>query len=186
MDKPEVEKIEGLSPAISIEQNTSGTTPRSTVGTVTEIHDYLRLLYARVGTQYSPETGNVVEEKSPEEIADEVLELPEGTKIKVLAPIQTENFERKLEELKDRGFTRINTDKEYDITLEEPDPAEEFEIVIDRIKAEKKFSFTSYRGPGISCRRIRWRGLYRDLGRYRGKPGGQDRDCRKKKFNAVF
>jgi len=137
MDKPEVEKIEGLSPAISIEQNTSGTTPRSTVGTVTEIHDYLRLLYARVGTQYSPETGNVVEEKSPEEIADEVLELPEGTKIKVLAPIQTENFERKLEELKDRGFTRINTDKEYDITLEEPDPAEEFEIVIDRIKAEK-------------------------------------------------
>lgn len=136
MDKPEVEKIEGLSPAISIEQNTSGTTPRSTVGTVTEIHDYLRLLFARVGTQYSPETGDVVEEKSPEKIADQVLELPENTKIKILAPIQTENFQQKLEELKDRGFTRLNTDKEYDITLEDPEPAEEFEIVIDRIKAK--------------------------------------------------
>ena len=99
MDKPEVEKIEGLSPAISIEQNTSGTTPRSTVGTVTEIHDHLRLLFARVGTQYSPETGKIVEKKSPENIADEVLELHEDTKIKILAPVETADFEERLEKL---------------------------------------------------------------------------------------
>jgi len=137
MDKPEVEKIEGLSPAISIEQNTSGTTPRSTVGTVTEIHDYLRLLFARIGSQYSPETGEVVEERSPETIADKVLSLPEDTKIKILAPVETEDFSEYLEELKDRGFTRIITDKEYDITLEDPSPAESFEIVLDRIKVSE-------------------------------------------------
>ncbi|PSG98945.1 MAG: excinuclease ABC subunit UvrA [Nanohaloarchaea archaeon SW_7_43_1] len=137
MDKPEVEKIEGLSPAISIEQNTSGTTPRSTVGTVTEIHDYLRLLYARIGTQYSPETGKVVEKKSVGDIVDEVLELPEGLKIKILAPVKTEDFESRLEDLRDRGFSRVNTDKEYDITLDDPEPGEEFEIVIDRLKASE-------------------------------------------------
>ncbi|WEL19792.1 excinuclease ABC subunit UvrA [Candidatus Nanohalococcus occultus] len=135
MDKPEVESIEGLSPAISIEQNTSGTTPRSTVGTVTEIHDYLRLLYARIGTQYSPETGKIVEEKSAEQIADEILELPEDTKIKVLAPVETEEFAEKVEKLKERGFTRIITDQEYDLDLEEPESAGSFEIVVDRIKA---------------------------------------------------
>lgn len=137
MDKPEVEKIEGLSPAISIEQNTSGTTPRSTVGTVTEIHDHLRLLFARVGTQYSPETGRKVEKKSPENIADEILELPEDTKIKVLAPVKTKEFDEYLDELQERGFTRVNTDEEYDLTLEDPEPAEEFEIVLDRIKASE-------------------------------------------------
>jgi len=135
MDKPEVEKIEGLSPAISIEQNTSGTTPRSTVGTVTEIHDHLRLLFARVGTQYSPETGRKIEEKSPENIADEILKLPEDTKIKILAPVETADFKEKLENLEERGFTRVNTDQEYDLTLDDPEPAKEFEIVIDRIKA---------------------------------------------------
>ena len=135
MDKPEVEKIEGLSPAISIEQNTSGTTPRSTVGTVTEIHDYLRLLFARTGTQYSPETGKVIEEKSPETIADQILELPEDTKIKILAPIETNHFEEKIDELQERGFTRIITDEEYDLTLDDPEPAQKFELVLDRIKA---------------------------------------------------
>ncbi len=137
MDKPEVEKIEGLSPAISIEQNTSGTTPRSTVGTVTEIHDHLRLLFARVGTQYSPETGNRVQERSPEDITEEVLKLPEDTRIKILAPVETSSFEEKVQKLKERGFTRLNTDQEYDLTLEEPEPAESFEIVIDRIKASE-------------------------------------------------
>ena len=137
MDKPEVEKIEGLSPAISIEQNTSGTTPRSTVGTVTEIHDHLRLLFARVGTQYSPETGEKVEKKSPENMADEILKLPEDTKIKVLAPVETEDFDKDVEKLEERGFTRLNTDREYDMTMEDPEPSEEFEIVIDRIKASE-------------------------------------------------
>jgi len=137
MDKPEVEKIEGLSPAISIEQNTSGTTPRSTVGTVTEIHDYLRLLYARIGTQYSPETGRIIEEKSVGDIIDEILELPEDTRIKILAPVKTEDFETKLGDLRDRGFSRVNTDQEYDITLNDPKPREEFEIVIDRLKVSE-------------------------------------------------
>lgn len=138
MDKPEVEKIEGLSPAISIEQNTSGTTPRSTVGTVTEIHDYLRLLFARTGIQYSPETGNVIEEKSAETIADQIMELPEGTKIKILAPLETSHFEEKVDELQERGFTRIITDEEYDLTLDEPEPAQKFELVLDRIKASNE------------------------------------------------
>lgn len=137
MEKPEVDKIQGLSPAISIEQNTSGTTPRSTVGTVTEIHDHLRLLYARIGAQHSPETGRIVKEKTPDEIADEILTLPKGTKIKILSPINAEDFDSKLQSLKNRGFTRVNTDKEYDITLEDPEPKENFEIITDRIKVSE-------------------------------------------------
>ncbi|HXT47225.1 MAG TPA: excinuclease ABC subunit UvrA, partial [Gemmatimonadaceae bacterium] len=87
MEKPDVDAIEGLSPAISIEQKTAGHNPRSTVGTVTEIYDYLRLLYARAGTPHCPDCGEPVQRQSATQIADTVLAWPEGTRIEVLAPL---------------------------------------------------------------------------------------------------
>ena len=86
MDKPDVDFIEGLSPAISIDQKTASRNPRSTVGTVTEIHDYLRLLYARIGIPHCPQCGREVARQTPQQIVDRVLELPEGTRFMVLAP----------------------------------------------------------------------------------------------------
>src|SRR3569833_2181402 len=87
MEKPDVDAIEGLSPAISIEQKTAGHNPRSTVGTVTEIYDYLRLLYARAGTPHCPNCGRAVQRQSPVQIAETVLAWPEGTRIEVRAPL---------------------------------------------------------------------------------------------------
>lgn len=133
MDKPDVDRIEGLSPAISIEQRDSGTTPRSTVGTVTEIHDHLRLLFARVGVQYSPETGEIVEQRPPQEAADHVQPLPDGQRIQILAPIETDVFQKTIEDLQERGFTKIITDTQYDITMEDPVPQDQFFLVIDRL-----------------------------------------------------
>ena len=87
MKKPDVDSIEGLSPAISIEQKTTSHNPRSTVGTVTEIYDYMRLLWARVGTPYSPTTGLPIESQTVSQMVDKILELPEGSKLMILAPI---------------------------------------------------------------------------------------------------
>ena len=87
MDKPDVDYIEGLSPAISIEQKTTHRNPRSTVGTVTEIYDYLRLLFARIGTPHCPECGKVIRSQTPQSIVDGIYELPEGTRVQLLAPI---------------------------------------------------------------------------------------------------
>ena len=87
MEKPEVESIEGLSPAISIDQKTTSKNPRSTVGTVTEIYDYIRLLYARIGVPYCPNCGKKIEKQTLDQIVDSVLALEEGTKIQVLAPV---------------------------------------------------------------------------------------------------
>src|SRR3989475_8888037 len=87
MEKPDVDAIEGLSPAISIEQKTAGSNPRSTVGTITEVYDYLRLLWARVGTPHCPRDGSPIERQSASQITDLVLAWPEGTKIEVLAPL---------------------------------------------------------------------------------------------------
>ena len=87
MEKPEVESIDGLSPAISIDQKTTSKNPRSTVGTVTEIYDYLRLLYARIGVPYCPNCGKKIEKQTIDQMVDSILELPEGTKIQVLAPV---------------------------------------------------------------------------------------------------
>ncbi len=142
MDKPDVDRIEGLSPAISIEQKDSGTTPRSTVGTVTEIHDHLRLLFARIGTQRSPETGNVVEETPPQKATERVSTLPEGTRVRVLAPVETDSFEKTVTELKKRGFTKIITDTTYDITVEDPEPAERFLLIIDRLRSDQTSRLT--------------------------------------------
>ena len=92
MDKPKVESIEGLSPSISIEQKTTSRNPRSTVGTVTEIYDYLRVLYARVGTPYSPATGLPIEAQTVSNMVDRIMKLEDGQKIILLAPIAKEKI----------------------------------------------------------------------------------------------
>lgn len=132
MDKPDVDHIEGLSPAVSIDQKTTSKNPRSTVGTVTEIYDYLRLLFARVGIPHCPVCGKCIEKQTPEQIVDAILEMPAGTKFQVLAPVvvgRKGEFAKLLEDLKAEGFTRVRVDGEVH-TLDE-------EIVLD-----KKFKHT--------------------------------------------
>jgi excinuclease ABC subunit A len=120
MEKPDVDAIEGLSPAISIEQKTSGQNPRSTVGTVTEIYDYLRLLWARVGIPHCPNDGTPVARQSAAQITDAVLAWPEETRIEVLAPIvrgRKGEFRDLLDDVQKRGFVRVRVDGEtYDLS----------------------------------------------------------------------
>jgi len=120
MEKPDVDAIEGLSPAISIEQKTSGQNPRSTVGTVTEIYDYLRLLWARVWIPHCPNDGTPVSRQSASQITDAVLGWPEDTRIEVLAPIvrgRKGEFRDLLEDVRKRGFVRVRVDGEtYDLS----------------------------------------------------------------------
>lgn len=140
MQKPDVDHIEGLSPAISIEQKTTSKNPRSTVGTVTEIYDYLRLLFARVGVPYSPATGLPIESQTVSQMADRILALPEGTRLFLLAPIvrgRKGEYRKELAELQKKGFQRAKVDgKFYDIGAT---PAldkklkHDIEIVVDRI-----------------------------------------------------
>src|SRR5205823_10783515 len=113
MDKPDVDCIEGLSPAISIDQKTTSRNPRSTVGTVTEIYDYLRLLWARVGKPHCPICGRQISGQSAEQIIDQVMELPEGTRFMVLAPIvrgRKGEYGKLLDELRTDGFARVKID----------------------------------------------------------------------------
>jgi excinuclease ABC subunit A len=115
MDKPDVDFIEGLSPAISIDQKSASRNPRSTVGTITEIYDYLRLLYARIGVPHCPKCGRVITRQTPQQIVDRVLELPEGTRFQVLAPVvrgRKGEYEGLLKELASQGFTRARVDGE--------------------------------------------------------------------------
>ncbi len=115
MEKPDVDAIEGLSPAISIEQKTTGHNPRSTVGTVTEIYDYLRLLWARVGTPHCPDDGTPVTRQSASQITDTILGWPEGTRIEVLAPLvrgRKGEFRELFDDVKKRGFVRVRVDGE--------------------------------------------------------------------------
>ncbi len=140
MQKPDVDHIDGLSPAISIEQRTTSRNPRSTVGTVTEIYDYLRLLFARVGVPYSPATGLPIESQTVSQMADRILALPEGTRLFLLAPIvrgRKGEYRKELQELRKKGFQRVKVDgKFYDIAEA---PAldkklkHDIEIVVDRI-----------------------------------------------------
>ncbi len=141
MDKPQVEKVEGLSPAISIDQKAAANNPRSTVGTVTELHDYLRLLYARVGTPHCPECGREVGEQSAQHMVRRILDLPEGTKAKIAAPIvrdQKGAFADRFDELVAEGYTRVEVDGEpYDLTVQHPDLDENYDhtidVVVDRV-----------------------------------------------------
>ena len=113
MDKPDVDFIEGLSPAISIDQKTASRNPRSTVGTITEVYDYLRLLYARIGIPHDPETGERLVRQTPQQIVDHVLQLPEGTRFQVLAPVvrgRKGTYEQLFEDLTKQGFARVVVD----------------------------------------------------------------------------
>ena len=140
MEKPEVESIEGLSPAISIDQKTTSKNPRSTVGTVTEIYDYIRLLYARIGTPYCPNCGKKIEKQSIDQIVDNVMKLEEGTRIQVLAPVvrgRKGEYTKLFEDLQKDGFARVRIDGEiYDLSDEiklEKNKKHEIEIVVDRL-----------------------------------------------------
>src|ERR671924_971367 len=115
MDKPDVEYISGLSPAISIDQKGASHNPRSTVGTVTEIYDYLRLLYARVGKPHCPKCHRLIQQQTSEQIIDAVLDLPEGTRIMVLAPLvegRKGEFQQVFEDVRKAGFVRVRVDGE--------------------------------------------------------------------------
>ena len=137
MDKPQVESVEGLSPAISIDQKNAANNPRSTVGTVTELHDYLRLLYARIGTQYDPVTGEEVGEQSAQDMVSQILELSEGTRAKIAAPVvrdQKGAFEELFEELVSDGYARVEVDGEpVDLTLDDPELDQNYDHTIDVI-----------------------------------------------------
>lgn len=140
MDKPDVDYIEGLSPAISIDQKTTSRNPRSTVGTVTEIYDYLRLLFARVGHPYCPECGTAISQQTIEQIVDQVLSLPEGTRILVLAPVvrgKKGEHVKLLEDLHKDGYVRVRVDGEMfelgqEIDLEK-NKKHSIEVVVDRL-----------------------------------------------------
>ena len=115
MDKPDVDFIEGLSPAISIDQKSASRNPRSTVGTVTEIYDYLRLLYARIGLAHCPMCGRPLVRQTPQQIVDRILDLAEGTRFSVLAPVvrgRKGEYEALLEDLAKQGFARVRVDGE--------------------------------------------------------------------------
>ncbi|MBG9988795.1 excinuclease ABC subunit UvrA [Aerococcaceae bacterium DSM 111176] len=140
MDKPDVDSIEGLSPAISIDQKTTSHNPRSTVGTATEINDYLRLLYARVGTPYCPNHNIPIERQSPEQIVDKIEELPERTRIQLLTPAVREKrgqHKKLFEKIKKDGYVRVRVNGEiYDISEVpelEKNKAHTIEVVIDRL-----------------------------------------------------
>ena len=149
MQKPDVEHIDGLSPAISIEQKTTSRNPRSTVATVTEIYDYMRLLWARVGVPYSPATGLPIEAQTVSNMVDRVMTLPEGTRLYLLAPVvraRKGEYRRELAEWQKAGYTRVRIDGEFYAIEEAPALDKKFkhdiEVVVDRIAVK----------PGIETR----------------------------------
>lgn len=141
MDKPDVEMIEGLSPAISIDQKTTSKNPRSTVGTVTEIHDYLRLLYARIGQPHCPVCGKPITSQTVDQMVDAIMEYPEGTRLMIMAPVIRQRkgeHEKILERIRKEGFTRVRVDGEIRLINEEEIKLDKkfkhtIEIVVDRI-----------------------------------------------------
>jgi len=140
MGKPDVDSIEGLSPAISIEQKTTSKNPRSTVGTITEIHDYMRLLWARVGIPYSPATGLPIEAQSITQMVERVMAMPEGTRLMLLSPVIRDRkgeYRKELAELQRKGFTRVKIDGELHDIADAPNLNRKLrhtvEVVIDRI-----------------------------------------------------
>ena len=140
MEKPDVDHIDGLSPAISIDQKTTSRNPRSTVGTVTEIYDYLRLLWARVGTPHCPKCGKEIKQQSIDQIIDQILALPEGTRIQVLAPVvrgKKGEHVKVLENARKSGYVRCRVDGSlYELTEEiklEKNIKHNIEVVVDRL-----------------------------------------------------
>ena len=140
MEKPDVERIEGLSPAISIDQKSTNRNPRSTVGTVTEIYDYFRLLYARIGVPHCPVCGKEIKKQSVDQMVDQILSMEEGTKIQLLAPVvrgRKGTHQKLFEQAKRSGYVRVQVDGNiYDLTEEIPmdkNIKHNIEIVVDRL-----------------------------------------------------
>jgi len=151
MDKPDVDFIEGLSPAVSIDQKSTNRNPRSTVGTITEVHDYLRLLYARAGTPHCPKCGEVIHRQTPQQIVDQVLELTSGTKFQVLAPVirgRKGEYQDLFKELQTQGFSRARIDGQTYALTEVPvlkkQEKHNIDVVVDRlsVKAESRQRIT--------------------------------------------
>jgi excinuclease ABC subunit A len=140
MQKPDVDQIDGLSPAISIEQKTTSKNPRSTVGTVTEIYDYMRLLWARIGVPYSPATGLPIESQTVSQMVDRILALPEGTRLYLLAPVvrgRKGEYRKELADFLKRGYQRVKVDGQFYEIAEVPALDKKFnhdiDVVVDRI-----------------------------------------------------
>ena len=147
MDKPDVDYIDGLSPAISIDQKTTSKNPRSTVGTVTEIYDYMRLLWARIGVPHCPKCGKEIRQQSIDQIVDQILELPEGTRIQLLSPVirgKKGEHIKVLEDAKKSGYVRARVDGiAYDLAEEirlEKNKKHNIEIVVDRLVVKKEIT----------------------------------------------
>ena len=144
MQKPDVDSIEGLAPAISIEQKTTSKNPRSTVGTVTEIHDYMRLLWARIGIPYSPATGKPITSQTATQMVDQLLSLAEGTKLYLLAPIargRKGEYRKEFQELRKKGFQRLKIDGKFyeidDVPTLDKQIKHDISVVVDRIVIKK-------------------------------------------------
>ena len=140
LEKPDVESIDGLSPAIAIDQKTTSKNPRSTVGTVTEIYDYFRLLYARIGIPHCPECGKVISQQTVDQMVDIMLALPEGTRIQLLAPVirgRKGEYVKLLQDAKKNGYIRVRIDGEIQEITEEikldKKRKHTIEIVVDRL-----------------------------------------------------
>ena len=140
MEKPDVDSIDGLSPSISIDQKTTSKNPRSTVGTVTEIYDYIRLLYARIGVPYCPKCGKKIEKQTVDQIVDTILSLEEGTKIQILSPIvrgKKGEYVKLLEEKQKEGFVRARIDGQvYDLSDDidlDRNKKHNIELIVDRL-----------------------------------------------------
>jgi len=147
MQKPDVDHIDGLSPAISIEQKTTSKNPRSTVGTVTEIYDYLRLLFARIGVPYSPATGLPIESQTVTQMVDCLLALPEGTRLYLLAPVlrgRKGEYRKELAELQKKGYQRVKIDGRFHLIAEAPKLDKQYrhdiDVVVDRLVVGKNIA----------------------------------------------
>jgi len=139
LHKPDVDAIEGLSPAVSIDQKSTSRNPRSTVGTVTEIYDYLRLLWARIGQPHCPVCGAPIRQHTPQQIVDAILEFPEGTRFHVLAPVADDDYSQLFADLQAKGFARVRVDGTVYPLVEPPEldsrPDHVIEVVVDRLTA---------------------------------------------------
>ncbi|MCU1510205.1 MAG: excinuclease subunit, partial [Arthrobacter sp.] len=147
VDKPDVDFIEGLSPAVSIDQKSTSKNPRSTVGTITEIYDYMRLLWARVGRPHCPDCGEPVTKQTPQQIVDQLLELPEGTRFQVLAPVvrgRKGEFVELFKELTAKGYSRARVDDKLIQLSDPPKMGKQFkhtiEVVVDRLVVKEGIS----------------------------------------------
>ncbi len=153
MEKPRVESIDGLSPAISIDQKTTSKNPRSTVGTVTEIYDYLRLLFARVGVPHCPKCGREILRQSVDQIVDKICELKEGTRFQILAPVvrgRKGTHQKEFEAARKGGFARVRVDGNiYDLSeeieLDKKTKKHNVEIVVDRLVMRDDIKIATYR-----------------------------------------